>query len=93
MTDIVTALRNEAAIRSPDTVIHVALESAADEIERLRAALKKIVEHDQIGGYMPKDEHPRHEPGYNIETYDGECAKIARCALEQNVQSTPSSEQ
>lgn len=59
------------------------LDRLQTENARLRSALQEIIEHDQIGGYIPKDEHSRREQGFNIETYDGECAKIARRALDK----------
>ena len=81
MTDIVERLlwtiSADTPARYPDIVT-----AAVNEIRRLRAALQGVILNDQIGGYIPPGEVRRREPGFNIDTYDGPCATIARKAVE-----------
>jgi hypothetical protein len=56
---------------------------AADEIERLRAGLRAIIVADQIAGAAPPHVTLRRLPEFNVETWDGPHAALARQVLEQ----------
>jgi hypothetical protein len=55
------------------------------EIDRLRAGLRAIIVADQIAGAAPPHVTLRRLPEYNVETWDGPHAALARRILEQKV--------
>ena len=56
---------------------------AADEIDRLRAGLYAIIVANQIAGAAPPHVTLRRLPEFNVETWDGPHAALARRVLEQ----------